>query len=359
MKQFNGVYKLWSPDGPALTWSPGETTLILCTGSDNSITITSSRQSKITCLSGVSFNIDGSTQNSKDLQCQNTMTGQSEITSDSCWLGTGKMQRIGFSTASLSIGFITYIDLCYNWATGSVRYTRHIIPGRAIDYSATESERPTFKSVNTAAHVSPATSYSQESQLERLTDLLGSQEQASKFIYINSFFARGHLTPAADGIFRSWQYATFFYTNVAPQFQSVNAANWVRVENAARKKASASQADLLIFTGNEGILTLPHEDGREIPISLEVGGIEVPKWFWKIIKNQSTNEGIALITLNNPFATSVESLCPDICGSFGWDNTNFGDYKKGYTYCCSVESLMAAVPGIPSDAAVEGVLAFA
>lgn len=242
--------------------------------------------------------------------------------------------------------------------TGSVRYTRHIIPGRAIDYSVIESSRPAFKSAGTPAHISPATSYTQANQLIRLTALLGSEQQAAKFIYPNSFFARGHLSPDADGIFRSWQFSTYFYTNAAPQFQVVNAGNWLRVENAARSKAGSSQADLIIFTGNQGILTLPHLDGREIPISLESGGIEVPKWFWKIIKNPATNQGIALVTLNNPFATSVESLCSDVCGSFGWANVNFADYSKGYTYCCTVQTLMAAVPGIPSEAAVGGVLTF-
>lgn len=209
------------------------------------------------------------------------------------------------------------------------------------------------------AHVSAASSYTQNNQFYRLEKLLGSEEQAGKFINSNSYLARGHLTPAGDGIFRSWQFATFFYINVAPQWQVVNAGNWVRVENAARSKASKSQADLIIFTGTEGILTLPHLDGREISISLDgPGNIEVPKWFWKIIKNPLTNSGIALVTLNNPFATSADSLCSDICSSYGWDNVNYADYSKGFTYCCSVESLMTAVPGIPNEASVGSILSF-
>lgn len=267
------------------------------------------------------------------------------------------MQTIGFNLYTISNPFVTYIDVCYSMVSGSAKYTRHIIPGKAIDYSVI-SERPSsFKTSGTAGHVSPSTSYTQENQLYRLADLLGSKEQAGKFIYPNSFLARGHLSPAADGIFRSWQLATFFFINVAPQWQVVNSGNWVRIENAARSKASSSQENLIIFTGTEGILTLPHLDGREIPISLEgQGNIEVPKWFWKIIKNPLTNSGIALITLNNPFATSVDSLCSDICSSYGWDNINYSDYSKGFTYCCSVESLIAVVPCIPSEANVGSIL---
>ena len=82
-----------------------------------------------------------------------------------------------------------------------------------------ESARPNFKTTGSAPHVNPATSYTQASQLIRLTALLGSEAQAQKFIYTNSYMARGHLAPDADGIFRSWQFATYFYTNVAPQWQ--------------------------------------------------------------------------------------------------------------------------------------------
>lgn len=243
--------------------------------------------------------------------------------------------------------------------TGSAKYTRHIIYGKAIDYSVIESARPTFKSSGTPSHVSPASSYTQNNQFYRFESLLGSKEQARKYINANSYLARGHLSPAGDGIFRSWQFATFFYINAAPQWQVVNAGNWVRVENAARSKASSSQSDLVIFTGTAEVLKLPHLDGREILISLEgQGNIEVPKWFWKIIKNPSTNLGIALITLNNPFVSSVDVLCSDICSSYGWDNVNYSDYSKGYTYCCSVDSLLGVVSGIPNEATVDGILSF-
>lgn len=356
LRELNGVYNLWSPNGPTLNWSAGETTQIACTGSGNSIILTGVTTSPITCSSGLTFLLNGQNQESINLECANTITGQIEQTSTQCWRDTATLQKIGFQTTN---NFVTYIDVCYSMITGSAKYTRHVIPGQSIDYSVIESSRPSFKSTGTPSHVSPATSYTQAQQLIRLTELLGSQEQASKFIYTNSYLARGHLAPDGDGIFRSWQFSTYFYSNAAPQWQVVNAGNWLRVENAARDKASSSQTDLLIFTGNEEILTLPHLDGREISITLESGGnIEVPKWFWKIIKNPLTNSGIALITLNNPFAISVNSLCSDICSSYGWSNVNYSDYSKGFTYCCSVQSLMAAVPGIPTEASVANILSF-
>jgi len=117
------------------------------------------------------------------------------------------------------------------------------------------------------------------------------------------------------------------------------------------------QEDVLIYTGCHDILTLPHVNGQEIEITLEAGGnIEVPKWFWKIIKSPATNSAIALVSLNNPFATTVAPLCTDICASAGWADSNYADFSKGYTYCCTVQSFMAAVPGIPAEASASNVL---
>lgn len=231
-----------------------------------------------------------------------------------------------------------------------------------ITDSVIEPNTPNFKSSGTAPHVNPATSYKQASQLTRLTTLLGSQAQAEKYLSTTSFLARGHLAPDGDGIFRSWQFTTYFYINAAPEWQVVNAGNWIRVENAARKKASALQADVLIFTGTFGILTLPDVNGNQVEITLEAGGnIEVPKWFWKIIKNPATNAGIALVTLNNPFVTSIganEYLCDDICATSGWSSSHYSDFSKGFTYCCAVNDLMATVSFIPSEASSSSILQF-
>lgn len=198
--------------------------------------------------------------------------------------------------------------------------------------------------------------------MNRLTELLGSPEEALKYLSSTSFLARGHLAPDGDGIFRSWSFTTYWYTNVAPEWQVVNAGNWLRVENAARDKAAALQEDLEIYTGTYGIMTLPDVNNNQVEITLEEGGnIEVPKWFWKIIKNPRTNEGIALISLNNPFVTSLteeEKLCTDNCAYSGWYQEAYDNFARGYTYCCEVSDLMATVEFIPSDAAVAGVLNF-
>lgn len=140
----------------------------------------------------------------------------------------------------------------------------------------------------------------------------------------------------------------------------VNAGNWLRVENAARSKASSLKTDLDIWQGTFDILELPDINGNPVKITLEEGGnIEVPKWFWKIIRNPTTNAGIALLSLNNPFVSTLnesERLCRDICSSSGWFQEAYNNFEKGYTTCCAVEDLMQAIPFIPREAAASSIL---
>ncbi|XP_062555014.1 uncharacterized protein LOC134220074 [Armigeres subalbatus] len=354
---FRTATQLWSPDGPSLVWSAGETTTISCqTGTLTGFGVSTA---SLTCQSGTTFTIGGTSVSSSALTCSQRITGQLTSTTTSCGAGAGQLRDIGFLNPSNQL--VTYIQSCYNVNTASVIYTRHIIPGRAINHAIQESYRPSFKVTGTASHVSPATSYTTASQSTRLATLLGSQAQADQFITTSSYMSRGHLAPDADGIFRSWQWATYFYVNVAPQWQVVNAGNWLTVEGATRNIAGRLLEDVLVFNGCHDIMTLPHVNGQQVPITLEAGGIQAPKWYWKIIKSPSTNSGIALITNNDPFRTSMpasEMLCQDVCSTYGWGNSNYGNFARGYTYCCTVAALMSAIPAIPAEAAVANVLRY-
>lgn len=56
--------------------------------------------------------------------------------------------------------------------------------------------------------------------------------------YAKTFISRGHLSPDGDFIFAHEQLLTYFFVNVAPQWQSINGGNWVRIENYVRKLAT-------------------------------------------------------------------------------------------------------------------------
>lgn len=137
-----------------------------------------------------------------------------------------------------------------------------------------------------------------------------------------------------------------------PQWQSINNGNWKAIENAVRSKAASLNENVVVYTGGYDILKLENKE-----ITLEAGGIEVPKWSWKILKVPSSNKGIAFVTYNNPFTMSDPTpICKDICTMKNWDFPNRKIYEKGYTICCAVRDLMNVVSSIPTDAAVTNIL---
>ena len=52
-----------------------------------------------------------------------------------------------------------------------------------------------------------------------------------------NYFAKGHLSPDAAFIEGAEQDATYFFFNVAPQFQSFNNGNWKALEYSTRDLA--------------------------------------------------------------------------------------------------------------------------
>lgn len=114
-----------------------------------------------------------------------------------------------------------------------------------------------------------------------------------------------------------------------------------------------------MYDGVHDVLLLPHVDGQSIPITLEAGGIRAPKWYWKIIVSPATSAGVAFVTNNDPFRTSLpvnEFLCEDVCSQYGWSDERFQDFTRGYTYCCAVADLQTAIEDIPRDLQVNHVL---
>ena len=49
-----------------------------------------------------------------------------------------------------------------------------------------------------------------------------------------NWLARGHLAPDASFVYQEEADATYFYINVAPQFQSFNNQNWKSLEKTTR-----------------------------------------------------------------------------------------------------------------------------
>lgn len=163
------------------------------------------------------------------------------------------------------------------------------------------------------------------------------------------FLAKGHLSPNADFVLKELQDSTYYFFNVAPQWQSFNNGNWADVEKAVRAYASLHRADLRVFTGTYGSFRLGSSQqpwfmskvrGRDL--------IPVPLYFWKIVEDASSNRAIAFVGVNHPFESAPVSLCPqdeaDLCEKQGWVFPNRHNTHQGHLYCCTFQSLAENIP---------------
>ena len=62
--------------------------------------------------------------------------------------------------------------------------------------------------------------------------------------------------------------STFYFINVAPQWQSFNGGNWVDIENAVRDLNVDQGRELMVYTGTSGVALLDDEEGDKVEIFL-------------------------------------------------------------------------------------------
>lgn len=361
LKHEGSSYVLWAPSGSVLKWNTtSEQTALLCSGTDNALEQTNKALNENTCSRGLEFMVDGlnTAASAKDLKCKASVDGECVPSVETCPSNRGVVNKLGFNAGTS--GFITYIDTCFDTTRSSVLYTRHVLPGAAIANAVKADNYQTWRSDGIGDKVNPETSYTQAAQVTRFTTLLGTKDQAEKYVQVdNIYLTKGHLTPRGDGIFQTWKHATFFYTNAVPQWNVINEGNWNNVESRVRNIASLLQEDVLVIQGTFDVLSLPEAGNKTtVSISLAEAGLDVPLWMWKIVKSPSKNAGIAFVTLNNPYATAqpAELLCTDVCDQYGWTEQVYKNFTAGFTYCCDPNDLIRMVPHAPYEGRVKEVL---
>lgn len=221
-----------------------------------------------------------------------------------------------------------------------------------VSVNVKESGRREFKTTGLPSNARPSDAYKKATQINHFNDLIGTA-QTQVYFASSSYLARGHLTPDADFVFPSAQWSTYFYINTCPQFQSVNAGNWLRVESLARKLAQHYDVEMEIFTGVYDTLELENSFGNLKSMYLTVDEkYQVPKWMWKIIKNTATNSAIVMITLNDPFRNEdqIEEFCTNVCARAYVDSKHFKTIRKGYTFCCELLEFRRVVRTLPPEA---------
>jgi len=193
--------------------------------------------------------------------------------------------------------------------------------------------------------------YTKESQEKVIGTLVGSSELAKKYLpHWPIQLVRGHLAPNADFMTYAWQDATFSFINVAPQWNSFNAGNWLAVERSVRRLAEYVYGELQVWTGTHGILQLEDKDGNMVDIYLDdelKSKVPVPRYFWKVIYDEKSKKGIAIVGVNNPHKTEPD-LCTPVEENISWLKfLDLTDITSGPVYGCTVEDFANVVPEFP------------
>ena len=109
--------------------------------------------------------------------------------------------------------------------------------------------------------------------------------------YIGSGTDRGHMSPAGDNECSGDKVLTecFYFSNMAPQYHSLNAGDWKSLETLSRNLALKDDS-IHIWAGSVGV-------------AKKVGTVSVPTKCWKVIYIKKTKEYMAFIfdnTTNKP-----------------------------------------------------------
>ncbi len=105
--------------------------------------------------------------------------------------------------------------------------------------------------------------------------------------YIHSGTDRGHMCPAADNECLGDKILTecFYFSNMAPQYHSLNAGDWKSLETLTRD-LSIKEDSIHVWAGNVGV-------------AKKIGKVSVPTKCWKVIYIVKTKEWMSFIFDNN------------------------------------------------------------
>lgn len=312
-----------------------------------------------TCSTSNKFKILDKSVPLTDISCTKYPKHEARYSGKTCY-ESSKEIIIGFP---LKEEFLKQITVCFDDIEQNSLYSTYTL-SRAIAGYQINYPRPDFIEGNfyKLDGLKLNTLYTRNVQRETINGVIGLDNDDYTYIHKTDdyYLARGHLTAKTDFIYGSQQRFTFYYVNVAPQWQTLNAGNWLTIEGNVRDYASNNNIDLIVYTGTYGVTTLPNaiEEGEEeedIELYLHYdkndnGVVPVPNLFWKVIYEPIGKKGIALIAINNPHYENVEEhvICENVCDEIDWLTWKSANIKLGYGYCCDVDDFRETIDYLPA-----------
>jgi len=350
----HGFYLPEGVDG-IVTLATGQRMLLACPGNNNGFSNTNIglRTALATCISGTTFFVNLVSYNFSNFACRSYPFHTARYSGITCYDGTKRHIEIGFQVES---DFYKLIDICFDDILYTTLYARATVVSGIAGFQR-GFPRPNFIEGIFFPGMSVNTLYTQITQRETISRLLGSTQLGDQFIVpsTNFYLSRGHLSARADFVYGSQQRATFHFVNVAPQWQTFNGGNWERLESSVRAYADKRKLDLIVYTGTYGVATLPNVNGNETELYLYVDNnnnkaIPVPKLFWKAVYDLKSQSGVVFVGINNPHISHPQGdyrVCTDVCSKISWVNWDQRNITRGYSYCCEVDDFRSTVKYLP------------
>ena len=110
-----------------------------------------------------------------------------------------------------------------------------------------------------------------------------------------------------------------------------------------------------VTSGTYGSLDYPDIAGTEKDLWINWdsdGGVEripVPKYYWKVLYDQSSHSAVAFLGLNDIYSSDVtHTRCPSVCDKLTvWFHGDYEEEDLGHVTCCDLESFSKVVPFAP------------
>ncbi|XP_055591557.1 uncharacterized protein LOC129743543 [Uranotaenia lowii] len=307
-----------------------------------------------TCDGGVGFTVNGDLYKISELTCQSPSFHEAQRTNRTCF-ENATLIEVGYPVKS---GFLKMYEACFDEESYVSVYSRYRMAPWNVKTQKVR-KRPQFISNGFYDGLNVNKKYSFVEQRNTLIKILKTAERVDALLNQNKdlFLARGHLAAKAEFVYVAHQLATFWFMNVAPQWQSFNGKNWQRIESNLRDYLARKKISVTVYTGTYGVLELADTNGDPQKLYLDydadgVARIPVPKIYYKVLHDEANDAGIALIGVNNPFITKEELkedffFCEDVADQLDWWKFDRLNLREGFCYACRVDEFNAVTKHLP------------
>lgn len=361
MRSDNGQFVFPSTSAGIIELNQNESIDLFCASGFRG-TLESHKNKTITayCVSETKFRVDQKNFEFNEFACHVLPPHQPKRTNRTCT--NGQILEVGFQTET---NWLVQLTICHNFTYGSTRWVQYTQNPWNQGYQQ-NFPRIRFIQGDLYEGLNVEKLYSRYMQRQTISKILGSDELGADLVADMGelFLSRGHMAAKSDFVFGSHMLATFYFINVAPQWQSFNGGNWAVLESYFKRFVDRRNISVEMFTGTYGVVEYRDVNGVPREIYLASNGtdrrIPIPKVYYKVAIDHKRRTGVAFVGVNNPYATMEEILKDYVYCENVMDQIKYIPYRPnlqaGYMYACAVNDFAKAIGELPDLPVIEKLL---